>query len=107
MKIPDEAIAAGLAAWGQYPVGVSPKRQMANILEAAAPHLYKPRQIRTMEELDALPFETVIRDGDQCVLERWGEPEENGWVSVMVTSFIPPDQITLPAVVLYEPNAGV
>lgn len=37
--IPDQAIAAGLAAWGQYAVGVSPKRQMANILEAAAPYM--------------------------------------------------------------------
>jgi hypothetical protein len=65
----------------------------------------KPRTITTAEELDALPFETVIRDGDQCVLERWGEMEESGWVTVMVTSFIPRDQITLPATVLYEPEA--
>lgn len=37
--IPDQAIAAGLAAWGQCSVGVGPKRQMTNILEAAAPFM--------------------------------------------------------------------
>lgn len=62
----------------------------------------KPRTINTVEELDALPFETVIRDGDECVLERWGDLEESGWVTVMVTSFVPRDQITLPATVIYE-----
>jgi hypothetical protein len=62
----------------------------------------KPRIINSAKELDALPFETVIRDGDECVLERWGDMEESGWVTVMVTSFVPRDQITLPATVLYE-----
>lgn len=70
--IPDEAIAAGLAAWGQWPVGVSPKRQMINILEAAAPHLNKPHTIITAEELDALRFQAVILDayGTPYVCER-------------------------------------
>lgn len=62
----------------------------------------KPRTISTIAELDALPFESVIRDGDECILERWGDLEESGWVTVMVTSFVPRDQITLPATVLYE-----
>ena len=66
----------------------------------------KPRTVTTVEELDALPFETVIRDGDDCVLERWGDIEESGWVTVMVTSFVPRDQITLPATILYEPEAS-
>lgn len=65
----------------------------------------KPRTIATTEELDALPFESVIRDGDECVLERWGDLEESGWVTVMVTSFVPRDQITLPATVLYAGGA--
>jgi hypothetical protein len=64
----------------------------------------KPRTVTTVEELDALPFETVIRDGDECVLERWGALEESGWVTVMVSSFIPRDQIALPATVLYAPE---
>ena len=37
--IPEQAIAAGLAAWGKCPAGISPKQQMTNILEAAAPHM--------------------------------------------------------------------
>jgi hypothetical protein len=61
----------------------------------------KPWRITTLEELDALPFESVIRDGDECVLERWGDPDESGWVTVMVTSFVPRDQITLPVTVLH------
>ena len=36
MTISNEAVEAGLAAWGKWPVGVSPKEQMTSILEAAA-----------------------------------------------------------------------
>jgi len=61
----------------------------------------KTYMVTTADDLDALPFETVIRDADDCVLERWGDLEESGWVTVMVTSFVPRDQITLPATVLY------
>jgi len=62
----------------------------------------KPRTITTAEELDALPFEAVIRDADGHVLERWGHSEENLWVTVMVNAFIRRDQIALPATVLHE-----
>jgi len=65
---------------------------------------HKPRMIGTTEELDALPFESVIRDRDSHVLERWGGPDENVWVTVMVNKFIPRDDITLPATVLWEPQ---
>jgi hypothetical protein len=37
MTASNEAMEKGLAAWQQCPVGVSPKQQMASILEAAAP----------------------------------------------------------------------
>lgn len=70
--------------------------------EVLAAGYRKLQAVATIEELDALPFETVIRDGDDCVLERWGDLEESGWVTVMVTSFVPRDQITLPATVLHE-----
>ena len=62
------------------------------------------RIITTRDELDALPFESVIRDLDSHVLEKWGEPHENLWATVMVNAFILPADITLPATVLYAPE---
>jgi hypothetical protein len=110
--IPDEAVEAVArllpSQSDERPYGESPeldaeyRRDARVILEAAAPHMLRTRTITTAEQLDALPFETVIRDGDGHVLERWGEPNENGWVTVMITSFIPREQITLPATVLHE-----
>ena len=66
----------------------------------------KPRTITTAEELDALPFETVIRDAEGHVLERWGEPDESLWTTVMVNAFIPRCDIALPVTVLHEPEDG-
>lgn len=66
----------------------------------------KPRTISTAEELDALPFEAVIRDAEGHVLERWGEPEESLWTTVMVNAFIPRDDIALPVTVLHDPDAA-
>lgn len=60
--------------------------------------------IATIEELEALPFESVIRDAEGHVLERWGGPDEYFWVTVMVPNFIPPAEITLPATVLHRPT---
>ena len=63
----------------------------------------KPRTVTTIEELDALPFEAVIRDAEGHVLERWGQPKENLWATVMVGAYIPRGDIALPATVLYSP----
>ncbi|URC18081.1 hypothetical protein QEO76_gp56 [Arthrobacter phage Cole] len=64
------------------------------------------RTITTLEELDALPCESVIRDAEGHVLERWGEPEENLWVTVMVKDYISRGDIALPATVLLDPEAA-
>ena len=64
----------------------------------------KPRTISTIEELDALPFEAVIRDSEGFILERWGEPKENLWATVMNPAYIPRVDIDLPATVLYTPK---
>lgn len=61
----------------------------------------KPYRVTTTEGLDALPLESVIRDAQGHVLERWGEQDENTWATVMVSVFIPHEEITLPATVLY------
>ena len=65
----------------------------------------QPRTIATAEELDALPFEAVLRDAEGHVLERWGQPEENLWATVMVNAYIPSGAIALPATVLFDPEA--
>lgn len=65
----------------------------------------KPHTITTTDALDALPHEAVLRDREGHVLERWGEPEENLWVTVMVSEYIPREDIALPATVLWEPEA--
>jgi hypothetical protein len=65
----------------------------------------KPQEVTTLEELDALPFETVIRDAGGHVLERWGQPKENLWATVMFSAYIPRGDIALPATVLHVGGA--
>jgi len=84
-------------------VATSSSKSMADELLAAG--YRKPRTITTVEELDALPFETVIRDADRHVLERWGTTGELLWATMMVGKFIDRNDITLPATVLYTTEA--
>lgn len=60
-------------------------------------------QVTTLRELEELPFESVIRDRQGHVLERWGGPGEHVWATMMVSSFIQHSDIALPASVLYSP----
>jgi hypothetical protein len=62
----------------------------------------KPRPVNTIEALVALPFETVIRDAEGHVLERWGDAEHVQWSTPGCKWFVPADQIALPVTVLYE-----
>lgn len=64
----------------------------------------KPRTITTAEELDALPFESVVRDAAGHVLERWGDALDAIWVTVQIAAYIPRGDIALPATVLYSPE---
>jgi hypothetical protein len=66
-------------------------------LEAAAPHLRKPRTITTVEELDELPVGSVIRDSLKRVFERW---HLAGWQCAGPTL---KHEIVLPVTVLDEP----
>lgn len=86
-------------------VGINEAREIADSLLQAG--YRKPRTITTLDELDALPFEAVLRDFDGHVLERWGQPSENLWATVMVTSYIPRRDISLPATVLFDPEAAL
>ncbi|MET4059973.1 hypothetical protein ABIB35_001518 [Arthrobacter sp. UYP6] len=62
----------------------------------------KPRIITTVEELDALPFETVIRDAIGGVFERWNLA---GWQKAGPS--LGAHDPRLPASVLSEPEAEV
>jgi hypothetical protein len=92
-----------VSADGTTPVFESDDRIAAAILDAG---YRKLRAVTTAEELDALPFESVVRDAEGHVLERWGEPEESLWTTVMVNAYIRRDDIALPATVLYEAQAA-
>lgn len=85
-----------------YPRMSLVQHQAQSALTAGYRH---PQQINRAEELDALPFESVIRDAEGHVLERWGEPEEKLWATVMVNAFIPCGDIALPVTVLHVGGA--
>ncbi|UUG70011.1 hypothetical protein SEA_ZUCKER_52 [Arthrobacter phage Zucker] len=91
------------SADGATPVFESDDRLAGKILDAG---YRKQRTVNTAEELDGLPFETVIRDAEGHVLERWGAPDEGLWTTVMVNAYIPRDDIALPVTVLYEPSVA-
>ena len=78
--------------------------QTADALLAAG--YRKPGIVDSHAELEALGYEAVIRDADGHVLERWGGgDDELVWATVGVTNLVPADEITLPAVVLFEATA--
>lgn len=62
----------------------------------------KPRTVNTAENLEALPFEAVIRDAEGHVLERWGDSEHVQWSTPGCKWFVPATEIALPVTVLYE-----
>lgn len=93
-----EDIAASLGG------GNASVRAITNVAEALITKGYrKPRTITTVEGLAALPLGSVIRDGDEELMEK----TDNGWCCwVYVEGFLS-SELTLPAIVLYEPDAGV
>lgn len=100
--IPEKAVEAALSALGEaYGEDAYCKNReyVMTALEAAAPHM--SRTIATVEELDALPFESVARDAEGYVLERWGEPEDHMWATPMNGAWIRSTEVTLPATVLH------
>jgi hypothetical protein len=71
----------------------------------------KPRTITTVEELDALPEKSVIRDADGSVyeaFEAWNRDESSygiQWLETGTSWRAEMAEIALPATVLYEPSA--
>jgi len=67
----------------------------------------KPRTITTVEELDALPGESVIRDASGIPYEldyTLGNPADKWWVATGMIERLENRHIELPATVLYAPE---
>jgi hypothetical protein len=80
----------------------NPADSLSYAILAAGYH--QPRPITTVEELDVLAHEAVVRDADGYVLEHWGKPEERMWATPMNGAWIRTAEIALPSTVLYEPQ---
>lgn len=63
----------------------------------------KPRTITTVEELHVLPLGSVIRDGDEELMEK----TDNGWCCWVYLEGFLSSELTLPATVLHEPTTEV
>lgn len=114
--IPGTALLAAKDAWtkellrlGRWDTDAA----MRAALEAAAPHLHKraaPNTVATIEELDALADESVIRDAEGDVY-RIATARDRGvqykvrvwWQAGPEDEFSP---VALPATVLWEPPHG-
>ena len=78
-------------------------------LAAAAPHLMAPRTITTVEELEALPVESMVRDGLGFTYDKWWDEdgsEYNWWATTGDRREYSSKKIALPATVLHEPRAA-
>lgn len=104
---------AQLIMWKELPFGGNPDNYIrldANashkVIELLKPHLAVAQPVvNSVEELDALPHETVIRDSKDFVFERivqHGKDPE--WWST--TDFLNETEVTLPARVLYRPESS-
>jgi hypothetical protein len=66
----------------------------------------KPSTIETVEELDALPVETVVRSDMGNIYVKDYDPDDPSaiwWVTAGAVSEFQSNRILLPATVLYEP----
>lgn len=102
---------AQLIMWKELPFGGNPDNYIKldsnsahKVIELLKPHLAVAQPlVKSEEELDSMPHETVIRDSKDLVFERivlpGGEPEWWG-----TTEFLDEIEVTLPARVLYLPE---
>ena len=65
----------------------------------------KPRQVTTVEELDALPVESIVRDATGFTWDKWWDDdghEFSWWATTGDRTEYSPKRVNLPATVLYE-----
>ncbi|NWL34473.1 hypothetical protein [Paenarthrobacter nitroguajacolicus] len=99
----DGRINAAIEEWDAAKPGAFPAHVAAHVADGLCADGYrKPRTVATIEDLDALPFEAVIRDAEGHALERWGDAEHVQWSTPGCKWFVPATEIALPVTVLYE-----
>lgn len=81
-------------------MGIITTDNMADAILAAG--YRKPRQVTTVEELDALPFGSVVLDADRATATRL---DADYWEVAGYASHFRIDAITLPATVLHVGGA--
>ena len=87
---------------GQYGDFCMPDDAADAILEAG----WRPpaRTVTTVEELDALPVGSIVRDVERAALdEKW---DDNMWAEVAYEYTFSSSSIHTPATVLWEPEEG-
>jgi len=68
----------------------------------------KPRTVTSVEELDALPGESIVRDASGIVYEKdyiVNNPTVNWWIETGQSEHFTAKSISLPATVLHEGEA--
>lgn len=97
--------AAKQVAWQRY--GSQPDTPyLRTLLAAAAPHLMARRIVTTIEDLEELPFGSVILDGAGLSLHK---NEFSGWRASNGAKNIDAEMLAqeaLPATVLHEPRSA-
>ena len=85
-------------------------QNMRPLAEAVADELiergWRPpaRVVTTVQELDALPVGSIVRDVERAALdEKW---DDNMWAEVAYEYTFSSSMIHTPAIVLYEPEEG-
>lgn len=97
----DELAKVIVAAYGEDAEAECPCEQDLDVADAIlAAGFRKPRLIETAEELDALPFESVVKTADGDVWESF----YGGWYETACRAGRQAAELTLPASVLYEPD---
>jgi hypothetical protein len=78
-------------------------------LHAAATVLTKPRQVTSVDELDALPVGSVVLDSRGNAFQRvyLDEPVDLNWYSVGVRWGVTAAEVSFPAMVLHEGGSDV
>ena len=87
---------------GQYGDFTMPDDAADKIIRAG----WRPpaRTVTTVEELDALPVGSIVRDVERAALdEKW---DDNMWAEVGYEPTFSSSSIHTPAIVLYEPEDG-
>lgn len=83
---------------------MSGDRQRAIADDILAAGYRKPRTVTTIEELEALPGNSVVRDNGVGYV--WDKADGELWWRAGVDDEYHADKIKLPATVLYVPEAG-